>query len=63
MFDLESQKYDSAEIKVRGIFKVDENQAKTFQGIEFKDVTFAYENRPDVKILKKLSLRIEPGNN
>ena len=29
--------------------------------IEFRDVSFAYPNRPDVKILDGFSLRVEPG--
>lgn len=36
-------------------------QDKVFGSIEFKDVDFAYPTRPDVQVLKKLDLKIEPG--
>lgn len=36
--------------------------AKAFQGrIEFKDVTFVYPTRPDVKVLNNFNLTVEPG--
>jgi hypothetical protein len=29
--------------------------------IELRDITFAYPSRPDVKVLNRLNLRIDPG--
>ncbi|CAF3992288.1 unnamed protein product, partial [Rotaria sordida] len=55
LFDLESQDLDSVQSKN------DEKETKCFDGIEFNNVIFAYENRPDVIILKDFSLKIEPG--
>ncbi|CAF4606452.1 unnamed protein product, partial [Rotaria sp. Silwood2] len=55
LFDLKSQDFDNIQSKN------DEEETKYFDGIEFNNVTFAYENRSDVIIFKNFSLKIEPG--
>ena len=39
----------------------DKEEMKDFDNIQFDNITFAYENRPDKTILKNFSLKIEAG--
>ncbi|CAF1930906.1 unnamed protein product [Rotaria magnacalcarata] len=55
LFDLEFQEHTNVQSK-----NSEEDRAR-FDGIEFKDVTFAYESRPDATVLNKFSLKIQPG--
>ncbi|CAF3625331.1 unnamed protein product [Rotaria sp. Silwood1] len=55
LFDLESQDLDNVQSRN------DKEETKGFDGIEFNNVTFAYENRSDVTVIKNFSLKIEPG--
>ncbi|CAF4459380.1 unnamed protein product [Rotaria socialis] len=55
LFDLEFQEHANVESE-----NSEEDRVR-FDGIEFKDVTFAYESRPDATILNKFSLKIRPG--
>ncbi len=68
LFELESEELNAIDFKVKldfeiiyRLFLVLKKEVKSFSGIEFDDITFAYENRPDKTILKNLSLKIKPG--
>jgi len=43
------------------LLKNEQEENKCFGDIEFDNITFAYESRPDRRILKNFSLKIEQG--
>jgi ABC-type multidrug transport system fused ATPase/permease subunit len=65
LFHLKSKELNSIDFRVKTNFDKNrkmllKSEITSFGDIEFENVTFAYENRPDKTILKKFSLKIEP---